>query len=94
MQADESLSLEQALDKSQTDAESAIRASAAVTRALKRFQTAVRVGNLRDLEPALLSAEQALVQLLVSHSPIGVTQGTSGTLAGSRGRISGHAWTS
>src|SRR5712691_4463873 len=63
MQADQSPSLEAALARTEADIESALKASAAVTKALKRFQAATRTGNLRDLEPALTGAEQALAAL-------------------------------
>lgn len=53
-------SLEQALARTEADAEAALRAAAAVTATLKRFRGAARVGNLRDLRAAIAAAEQAL----------------------------------
>lgn len=52
--------LEQALARTEADADAALKAAAAVTTALKRFRAAAHVGNLRELRPAVASAEQAL----------------------------------
>lgn len=51
--------LEQALARTEADAETIVKAANAVTSAAKRFRTAAHVGNLRDLRAAMGTAEQA-----------------------------------
>ena len=63
MADDRRVSLEEALEKTEADADAALKAAAAVARSLKRFRAAAHVGNLRDLRPAIDSAEQALAEL-------------------------------
>jgi hypothetical protein len=53
-------SLEQSLANTERDAESTLKAAATVTSALKWLRTAAHAGNLRDLQSAFASAEQAL----------------------------------
>ena len=55
--------LEDALTKTQGDAETTLRAAAGAAAALKRCRTAARDGNLRDLRAALDAAEQAAAAL-------------------------------
>lgn len=56
-------SLEDALARTEADADTVLKSASAVTRSLKRFRAAAHVGNLRDLGPAMDAAEQALTQL-------------------------------
>jgi hypothetical protein len=56
-------SLEDALTRTQGDAETTLRAAAGTVAALKRCRTAARDGNLRDLHAALDAAEQAAAAL-------------------------------
>src|SRR5438045_1183314 len=55
--------LERALARTEADCEAALRAAGAVTAALRRFRAAAKTGNLRELGPAIATAEQALVGL-------------------------------
>lgn len=57
------MSLEQALAKTEAEAEGALKAAAGVTKALKRFRSAAQAGNLRELGPAMTAAEQAVAGL-------------------------------
>jgi hypothetical protein len=52
--------LEAALQRTETDADASLRATAAVTKALKRFRSVVHDGNLRELKTALSAVEQAV----------------------------------
>jgi hypothetical protein len=63
MQDGQRPSLEKALDRTERDAETVLRAASAATSALKRFRAAAHVGNLRDLRAAIGAADQALVAL-------------------------------
>jgi hypothetical protein len=56
-------SLENALSRTEGDAETTLRAAAGVTTVLKRCRVAARNGNLRDLRAALDAAEQSVVAL-------------------------------
>src|SRR5579859_1861512 len=56
-------SLEQALDQTEAEADRALLAAAATTKALKRARSAAHLGNLRDLPAALAAAEQAVAAL-------------------------------
>jgi hypothetical protein len=62
-QRESQASLEQALARTEADAEAALKATAAVSQALKKFRAAARDGNLRELQPAIAAAEQAIVGL-------------------------------
>jgi hypothetical protein len=55
--------LEQALARTENDADATLKAAAAVTSSLKRVRTAAHAGNLRDLRPALDAAQEALTGL-------------------------------
>ncbi len=55
--------LEEALEKTEADANAVLKAAAAVTASLKRFRAAAHLGNLRALRPAIDGAEQALAEL-------------------------------
>lgn len=57
------VSLEQALARTEADAEAARKAAAALTASLKRFRGMARSGNLRDLRQAIAASEQALSAL-------------------------------
>lgn len=62
-ETDGALSLEKALAKTQADADAVIRAAVAVSSAAKRLRTAAQVGNLREMQPSLTAAEQAIAAL-------------------------------
>ncbi|MPZ15569.1 MAG: hypothetical protein GEU73_14305 [Chloroflexi bacterium] len=55
--------LEQALARSEADADAALKAAASVSQALKKLRAAARDGNLRELRPAIAAAEQAMIEL-------------------------------
>src|SRR4051812_3743392 len=63
MESDGALSLEEALAKTQSDADAVIKATAAVSSAVKRLRAAAQVGNLREMRPSLTAAEQAIAAL-------------------------------
>jgi hypothetical protein len=63
MEANGRLRLEDALARTEADAEDVLKAAAAVTKSLKRFRAAAHVGNLRELRPAIDAAERALAEL-------------------------------
>jgi hypothetical protein len=52
--------LEAALQRTETDADASLKATAAVTTSLKRFRSVVHDGNLRELQAALSAVEQAV----------------------------------
>ena len=52
--------LEAALQRTETDADASLRATAAVTKALRRFRSVVHDGNLRELKAALSAVEQSV----------------------------------
>lgn len=56
-------SLEQALARTEADADAAFKAANTVANALKKHRTAARVGNLRDLAATIATADQALAAL-------------------------------
>ncbi|HEY8744532.1 MAG TPA: hypothetical protein VIU62_15665 [Chloroflexota bacterium] len=56
-------SLEQALARTEADADAAFKAAHTVASALKKYRTAAHLGNLRDLRSSIASAEQALSAL-------------------------------
>lgn len=62
-QDDGSASLEQALARTEADAEAALKAAAAVSTALKKLRAAARDGNLRELRPAIAAAGQAITEV-------------------------------
>jgi hypothetical protein len=63
METDGALSLEEALAKTQADADAVIKAAAAVSSTVKRLRTAAQVGNLREMRPSITAAEQAIAAL-------------------------------
>ncbi len=56
-------SLEQALARTEADADAAFKAANTVATALKKYRSAAHVGNLRDLRSTIATAEQALAAL-------------------------------
>lgn len=56
-------SLEKALAKTESDAEAVLKAVAAVGSAVRRLRAAAQVGNLRDVQPTMTAAEQAIATL-------------------------------
>ena len=73
MQVEQSVGLEQALARTEADAEAVLRAAGAATKALKRFRAAAQSGNLRELRPAIEMAEKAVsaVQQLLAEASDG-----------------------
>src|SRR5215510_8299466 len=63
MEAEHRNSLEEALAKTEMEAEAACKVATGALRSLKKFRTAAQVGNLRDLQKALEVAEQAIADL-------------------------------
>jgi len=63
IEADSSLSLEKALAKTQSDADAVIKAAAAVSTAVKRLRAAAQVGNLREMGPTIVTADQSIAAL-------------------------------
>ncbi|MGE0822190.1 MAG: hypothetical protein AB7G75_01585 [Candidatus Binatia bacterium] len=63
MDDDQQNSLEQALSKTEADADAVCKAATAVLRSLKKFRAAAQVGNLRDLQKTLEAAGQAISDL-------------------------------
>ncbi|MEJ7811196.1 MAG: hypothetical protein WKG32_12355 [Gemmatimonadaceae bacterium] len=63
MAVDRPSSLEQALTRTDADAEAALKAANAAVRALKRFRAAAHTGDLRELQKALETAEQTISAL-------------------------------
>lgn len=56
-------SLEDALAKTESDADALLRAASTLTGALKRFRASAQTGNLRELQPAIAAAEGALASV-------------------------------
>jgi hypothetical protein len=52
--------LEEALQRTEVDADASIKAAAAVSKSLKRFRALVHDGNLRELKAALAAVEQSV----------------------------------
>jgi len=63
MEAEHRNGLEEALAKTETEADAACKAATGALRSLKKFRAAAQVGNLRDLQKAVETAEQAIVDL-------------------------------
>lgn len=63
MEIDYSASLEKALAKTESDADAAYKAATAVVSSLKKFRTAAKTGNLRELRKTIEAAEQAITAL-------------------------------
>jgi hypothetical protein len=63
MEVDHRNSLEQALAKTEADADATCKAATAALRSLKKFRVAAQTGNLRELQKTIEVAEQALADL-------------------------------
>jgi hypothetical protein len=63
METDRQSSLEQALAKTEDEADAACKAATAALRALKKFRAAAQVGNLRELQKTIEAAGQAITDL-------------------------------
>ncbi|MBI3796128.1 MAG: hypothetical protein HY268_04045 [Deltaproteobacteria bacterium] len=63
MEADRPNNLEQALAKTEADAEAACKAASAALRTLKKFRAAAQLGNLRELQKAIDIAGQMIADL-------------------------------
>ena len=59
----DAMSLEEALTKTDTDAEAALKAASAAIRSLKKFRAAAHTGDLRELRRAIDAAEQSITAL-------------------------------
>lgn len=68
--SDSTLSLEEALARTEAAADSALRAAAAASKAIKQAKSAAHVGNLRELGTAMAAAQQAVaaVQTQISQT--------------------------
>jgi hypothetical protein len=55
-------SMEEALGKTEADADAACRAATTALRALKKFRAAAQAGNLRDLQKTIEAAGQAIAE--------------------------------
>ncbi len=73
MQDDSQPSLEAALAHTEADADAVLKAAATATSALKKLRAAAHAGNLRDLGPAMDTADKALAGLTQQFE--GVKQG-------------------
>ena len=63
MEAELRNTLEEALATTETEADAACKAATSALRSLKKFRAAAQVGNLRDLQKAIETAEQAIADL-------------------------------
>lgn len=63
MATDQNHSLEQALTRTEAEADAACKAATTALRTLKKFRAAAQTGNLRDLQKAIETAGQALAAL-------------------------------
>jgi len=63
MAIDNNSSLEQALRKTEADAETVCKAATAALRAMKKFRAAAQAGNLRELRRAIETAGQTITEL-------------------------------
>jgi len=63
METDHRGSLEQALAKTETDADAACKAATAALRSLKKFRAAAQIGNLRELQKAIETTVQTITDL-------------------------------
>lgn len=63
METDHHSSLEQALAKTEAEADAACKAAIAVLRTLKKFRSAAQLGNLRELQKAIDTAGQTIADL-------------------------------
>lgn len=67
---DTSRHLEAALQRTETQADTSLKAAAAATRSLKRFRHVIHEGNLREVKAALSAVEQSLNAL---HKQVAAT---------------------
>src|SRR5436309_15191874 len=63
MEVDHRSSLEQALAKTEADADAACKVATAALRAFKKFRAAAQAGNLRELQKTIEAAGQAISDL-------------------------------
>src|SRR2546422_8950917 len=63
MEVDPQNSLEQALAKTEADADAACKAATVALRSLKKVRAVAQVGNLRELQKAIEAAGQAIPEL-------------------------------
>ncbi len=63
METDHRSSLEQALAKTEAEAEAACKVATAALRSLKKFRAAAQMGNLRELQKAIDTAGQTIADL-------------------------------
>src|SRR5574341_53478 len=63
METDHHSSLEQALAKTEAEADAACKAATAALRSLKKFRAAAQMGNLRELQKMIEVAGQAIAEL-------------------------------
>ena len=63
MESADQHSLEQALARTESDADAALNAVSALMAPLRRFRAAAQVGDLRELQSAMDAAEQAMAKL-------------------------------
>ena len=70
MTSGDRIGLEQALARLQEDAEAALKAAGGVAAALKRVRAAAQTGSLRDLRPALRTAESAVDALAAATGTV------------------------
>jgi len=63
METDHPSSLEQALAKTEADADAACKAATAALRSLKKFRAAAQMGNLRELQKAIETTGQTIADL-------------------------------
>ena len=59
----DAMSLEEALAKTDADADAALKAASAAIRSLKKFRAAASSGDLRELRRAMDTAEQSIIAL-------------------------------
>lgn len=57
------MGLEDALARTESDADALLKAASTLTSALKKFRVAAQTGNLRELRPAIAAAESALASV-------------------------------
>lgn len=60
---DRTRSLEEALARTESEADTALRSATAAHKAIKKARSTAHMGNLRELRPALVAADQAVATL-------------------------------
>lgn len=63
MEVDRHTSLEEALARTESDADAALKAASVTVRSLKKFRAGAKTGNLRELRKTIEAAEQAIIAL-------------------------------